>query len=125
MMRTFTPAELAYLGELRLGRLATVDPAGRPHVVPVGMWQVNRELGTVDVTGHDFAATRKYHHVADRPTAALLVDDLAPGAGWHPRAVMVSGPAEALGAGKGGEALIRIRPEQIVSWGLEDAPAGA
>ncbi|MGH2466728.1 MAG: PPOX class F420-dependent oxidoreductase [Candidatus Limnocylindrales bacterium] len=124
-MRPFTPAELAYLGERRLGRLATIDPAGRPHVVPVGMWQVNRELGTIDVTGHDFSATRKYRHVADRPTAALVVDDLAPGSGWHPRAVMVSGPAQALPAGDGTEALVRISPDRIVSWGLEDAPGGA
>jgi hypothetical protein len=33
---------------------------------------------------------------------------------------MVSGPAEAVAATEGREALIRITPERIVSWGLED-----
>ncbi len=42
----FSEAELAYLlGERRLGRLATADASGQPHVVPVG-WSYNRELGT-------------------------------------------------------------------------------
>ncbi len=35
-MSGFTPAEIEYLREGRLGRLATVDGSGRPHVVPVG-----------------------------------------------------------------------------------------
>src|SRR6266508_3880568 len=40
--------ELEYLeGERRLGRLATVDGTGQPHVVPVG-WSYNPELGTID-----------------------------------------------------------------------------
>ena len=122
VMRDFSPAELDYLGERRLGRLATIDPAGRPHVVPIGMWQINAELGTLDVTGHDFAATRKYQHVGAHPTAAFVVDDMAPTRAWHPRAVMVSGPAEAVAAAGGREALIRITPERIVSWGLDDGP---
>ena len=45
-MSVFTPAELAYLSEQRLGRLATTNQGGQPHVVPVG-FRHNRELDTI------------------------------------------------------------------------------
>ncbi len=35
-MSSFTAAEIAYLQSQRLGRLATADLDGQPHVVPVG-----------------------------------------------------------------------------------------
>lgn len=117
---TFSPAEIAYLtGERRLGRLATADRDGRPHVTPVGMWRYRPELGVVDISGHGFSDTRKFRNVAQNPQAALVVDDVSAGDGWHPRAVMVEGPAEALeDNGDGSGALIRITPDRVVSWGL-------
>jgi pyridoxamine 5'-phosphate oxidase family protein len=118
-MRPFSTAEIDYLSERRLGRLATVDEAGRPHVVPIGMWRLNRELGTIDVTGRDFATTRKYAYVAARPTAAFVVDDVETAGAWRPRAVMVSGSAVVVPAVASEEGLIRINPERIISWGLE------
>jgi len=60
----FTPAELAYLlDERRLGRLATADVTGAPHVVPVG-WSYNRDLGTIDISGRKL---RRYPQVPQRP----------------------------------------------------------
>src|SRR5262249_61463930 len=84
VMSRFTPEELAYLrGERRLARIATVGRDGTPHVVPVG-WAYNADLDTVDVSGHDFAATKKYRDVARSGRAAIVIDDvLAP---WQPRA---------------------------------------
>jgi hypothetical protein len=41
IMSTFTVAQLAYLTERRLARIATVDADGTPHVTPVGMWSHN------------------------------------------------------------------------------------
>ena len=114
--------ELAYLRESRLlGRLATVDPAGQPHVVPVG-WSYDDGAGTFEITGRDFAATRKYRNVQACPRAALVVDDVLPP--WRPRCVHVQGGAEALPAdpAAGRPARIRITPTRITSWGLE--PAG-
>jgi hypothetical protein len=35
-MSVFSDAELTYLAEGRLGRLAKVDGTGMPHVVPLG-----------------------------------------------------------------------------------------
>jgi pyridoxamine 5'-phosphate oxidase family protein len=120
-MRSFAPAELDYLkGERRLARLATADQSGLPHVTPVGMWHYNPELGTIDVTGHDFGATRKYRNVKANPQAALVVDDLASIDPWRARAVLVQGPAEAIEDAEQG-ALIRIRPDRIISWGLGEA----
>lgn len=118
----FTPEELAYLlEERRLGRLATTDATAAPHVVPVG-WSYNRDLGTIDISGHNFAATRKYRNVQANPRTAFVVDDVLPP--FRPRCVMVQGTAQALDASRSGgtEAMIRIIPNKITSWGLEDAP---
>ncbi len=119
----FTPAELAYLlDEPRLGRLATADAAGAPHVVPVG-WSYNRDLGTIDISGRNFAATRKYRNVQANPRAAFVVDDVLPP--FRPRCVMIQGTAQAIDVehSVGTEAMIRIVPETITSWGLDNTPA--
>lgn len=116
-----SPAELAYLTEeSRLARVATADRGGRPQVTPVGMWRYRTDLGgAVDITGHDFASTRKYRNVQANPQAALVVDDIAPGEGWNPRGVMLEGPAQALeDDGRGGGPVIRLTPDRVVSWGL-------
>ncbi len=117
-MASFSDAELEYLlGERRLGRLATVDETGQPHVVPVG-WTYNPDLGTIDVSGRNFAATKKFRNARSNPKAAFVVDDVLPP--WQPRSVMVQGYAQALPTpAEGGGAMIRITPEKIVSWGLE------
>ncbi len=118
----FTPAELAYLlDERRLGRLATTDATAAPHVVPVG-WSYNPELGTIDISGRNFAATRKYRNVQANPRAAFVVDDVLPP--FRPRCVMVQGTAQALDASRSGgtEAMIRVIPNKITSWGLDDTP---
>ena len=81
-------------------------------------WSYNAELGTIDVSGRRFAATRKYRNAQANPRAAFVVDDVLPP--WRPRCVTVQGVAETVEAPAGGEALIRIHPRSIVSWGLED-----
>ena len=128
-MTSFSAPELDYLlGERRLGRLATVDETGQPHVVPVG-WRYNPELDTIDISGRNFAATKKFRNVRENPKAAFVVDDVLPP--WRPRSIMVQGRAQTLEAradadAGGGRAMIRIIPEKIVSWGLEasDGRAG-
>lgn len=113
-MGPFTAAELAYLGgERHLARLATVGADGTPHVVPVG-WSYNAELGVVDVGGRDLTATKKYRDVARSGRAAIVIDDVLPP--WQPRGIEIRGRAEALA---GGQPIIRIHPDRIVSWGLE------
>lgn len=123
-MSEFSDREIEYLDEEgHLGRLATVDPQGMPHVVPVG-WGHNRELDTIDIGGRDaaeFAGTRKFRNVRANPNVAFVVDDVLPP--WRPRAVMVRGHAEAIqteGADGTPSALIRITPAEVISWGLTD-----
>lgn len=124
-MSAFSPAELAYLQEGgKLGRLATVDATGQPHVVPLG-WRYNPELDTIDIGGRDFARTRKFRNVRENPKVAFLVDDVLPP--WSPRSVQVRGNGEALDAvapPDGGDPapIIRITPVTVVSWGLDSEP---
>ena len=118
-MSAFSSAELAYLqGERRLARLATVGPDGTPHITPVGMWTVDPESGVVEVTGQDFAATKKFRDVARTGRAAIVVDDVLPP--WRPRGVEIRGPAEAISHPK---PAIRIHPQRIIGWGLQDPGA--
>jgi pyridoxamine 5'-phosphate oxidase family protein len=114
----FTDGELDYFnGERRLARIATVGADGTPHVTPVGMWSHNPELDTIDVTGRDFGEKKKFRDVARTGRAAIVVDDMASTDPWRPRGVEVRGRAEAV---DDPEPLIRIHPERIFPWGLDD-----
>lgn len=55
-MSVFSAQELDYLADRRLGRLATIDASGLPHVVPLG-WSYNPALDTIDIGGRDMAST--------------------------------------------------------------------
>jgi pyridoxamine 5'-phosphate oxidase family protein len=120
-MSVFSEAELAYLAKGKLGRLATIDAAGLPHVVPLG-WRYNPDLDAIDIGGRDFARTRKFRNVQGNPNVALVIDDVLPP--WRPRCVMIRGQAEALpevGGPDGQQAgpIIRLHPTDVISWGLE------
>jgi pyridoxamine 5'-phosphate oxidase family protein len=115
-MSRFSERELDYLlGARRLGRVATVGADGTPHVVPVG-WRYDAEHDSIDVGGHHLARTKKYRDVTRTGRAAIVVDDLESVTPWRPRGVEVRGRAEAVG---GERPLIRIRPDRVVSWGLD------
>ena len=121
-MSTLTSKELAYLRQgRRLARLATADAEGLPQVTPVGMWTVDEEHDTIDVSGRDFSSTKKYRNVQENPQASIVIDDLASTDPWRPRAVMVQGRARALpDGGRNGNPVIRIHLDTVVSWGLDD-----
>jgi pyridoxamine 5'-phosphate oxidase family protein len=53
-MGMFTDKELAFPREQRIGRLATVDAAGQPHVVPTG-FHVDAEQGAIEIGAHNLA----------------------------------------------------------------------
>src|SRR5579863_1991268 len=121
-MSNFTAKEIEYLQSQRLGRLATVNDAGEPHVVPTS-FRYNAELDTIDIGGLDITNTRKYRDAAKQGRAALVVDDVLPP--WQPRGIEIRGRAEVVPTG-GQEfgknfapEIIRIYPTRIISWGLE------
>ena len=122
-MSVFSDAELAYLAHGKLGRLATIDAAGMPHVVPLG-WQYNPALEVIDIGGRDFARTRKFHNAQRNANVALVIDDVLPP--WRPRGLMIRGTAEALTeatgpAGQPTGPIIRLHPSEVVSWGMQFA----
>ncbi|MGB3633376.1 MAG: PPOX class F420-dependent oxidoreductase [Rubrobacteraceae bacterium] len=121
-MSAFTAKEIEYLREQRLGRLATVDRNGEPHVVPLS-FRYNEELETIDIGGHNLGRSKKFRDVRATGRAALVVDDVLPP--WRPRGIEVRGGAEALS--EGGESvnsdfdeeLIRLHPERVIGWGID------
>jgi pyridoxamine 5'-phosphate oxidase family protein len=121
-MSAFTETEIEYLGGQRLGRLATVDAEGRPHVVPVA-FRYNAELDAVDFGGHNFAGSKKFRDVGKTGRAAFVVDDVLPP--WRARGIEVRGRAEVCSEGgkeimeNFAEEMIRIHPRRIVSWGVD------
>jgi pyridoxamine 5'-phosphate oxidase family protein len=129
-MSVFTQAEIEYLQQNRLGRLATSGRDGQPHVMPTGYY-FDPETDTIQVGGRqDLSTTKKYRDAAAHPQASLVVDDMASLDPPAPRGIEIRGRAEALA--QGGERLgpliwgvafqpawIRITPTRIVSWGIE------
>ena len=77
-----TAAHVAYLGTQMLGRLATVDPDGKPQNNPVG-FRYNAELGTIDIDGLDMGRSRKFRNLATNPNVALVVDDIVSVRPWR------------------------------------------
>lgn len=121
-MSVFSPVEIDYLEGQKLGRLATIGADGGPLVTPVG-FRYNSETDSIDVGGHGMLASKKWRDVVAEPRVAFIVDDVLPP--WRPRVVEIRGPAEqitgpGLAFGPGyDDALIRITPTRIRSFGLE------
>ncbi|SFF27199.1 pyridoxamine 5'-phosphate oxidase family protein [Actinoplanes philippinensis] len=111
---TFTASELEYLAAQPLGRLATVQPDGTLQVSPVGFtW--NPETATIDIRGFSMAASRKFRNVAANGRVAFVVDDLPSTDPWRVRCLEIRGDGEAV---DGPEAIIRIHPRRVISFGI-------
>ena len=112
-----------------LGRLATADGSGQPHVVPTS-FRLDKDAGVIRVGGHRVQVTKKWRDVEANPRAAFVVDDLASTDPWRVRGIEVRGTAtvresggEDLGPGFG-PTWIEIKPTRIVSWGVESDQMG-
>lgn len=122
-MSIFTNNEIDYLREQKLGRLATVDIDGNPHVVPVG-FRYNPEIDTIDIGGHDVTQSRKWRDAGRHSRVAFVVDDVLPP--WQPRSITMEAEAERLEAGgeRFGQGfapqLIRLHPLKIIAWGIDE-----
>ncbi len=123
-MATFTEKEIQYVQSQRLGRLATLNPDGAPHVVPNSV-HYNAVLGTLDLGGQRLDQTQKWRNVARDSRVAVVIDDVPPP--WVPRGIEVRGRAEQILQGgmetfgeHFGPAMLRIYPEKVVSWGLDN-----
>jgi PPOX class F420-dependent enzyme/OxyR family protein len=122
-MSVFSANEIEYLNNQQLGRLATVNGQGDPHVVPVG-FQYNAQTDTIDIGGRNMSRSVKYREAITHGRVAFVVDDVLPP--WQPRGIEIRGTVEANALdGKTIDAdvppeIIRIRPQRIRSWGLDN-----
>ncbi len=127
-MAIFTDKEVAYLREMRIGRLATVQRDGTVQNSPVG-FGFNEELGTIDIAGHNMAASQKFRNVAAGSKVAFVVDDVTSVNPWTVRCLEIRGDAEALtdptdSKGQRVGPIIRVHPRRIISFGIDpDNPA--
>jgi pyridoxamine 5'-phosphate oxidase family protein len=117
----FTQAEIDYMTTQRLGRLATAQPDGTLQVSPVG-FHYNADLAVIDISGHNMAASRKYRNVADNGRVAFVIDDIVSVRPWRVRCLEIRGVAEAIDSppDSAAEAVIRIHPRRILSFGMDD-----
>jgi pyridoxamine 5'-phosphate oxidase family protein len=114
--RRFLGGELPGVTSPLLARIATVGKDGTPHVVPVG-FRFDPNIDVIEIGGFDNERTKKYRDVQRTGRAAVVIDDLASADPWRPRGIEIRGRAEAL---DGDRPTIRIHPERIVPWGLDD-----
>jgi pyridoxamine 5'-phosphate oxidase family protein len=122
-MSAFSQAEIEYLRQQSLARIATVGRDGQPHVVPVA-FRYNPDLDTIDVGGHGgFALRKKYRDAQANPKVALVVDDVIANP-RRVRGVEIRGLVEVLLTGGKtiradfDDEMFRIHPKRVVSWGL-------
>ena len=124
-MSAFTQAEIEFLQGQQLGRLATVNESGEPHVVPTS-FRYNAELDAIDIGGHNMGKSKKFRDAARNGRAAFVVNGVLPP--WQVRGVEVCGQAEVFS--ESGEEvnpdfdaeLIRLHPSRIVGWGVDTDP---
>ena len=125
---TFRPDEIDYLTSADLGRLATIAPDGTPQNSPVG-FRYNADLGTIDISGYQMSASRKYRNLEHNNRVAFVVDDIASRDPWRVRCLEIRGTAEQARVDSpvvepNGDALdtaiIRITPRRIISFGIDD-----
>jgi len=77
------------------------------------------DVSPCNISGRDFARTKKFRDVARTGRAAIVIDDVLPP--WRPRGIEVRGDAEALVQP---QEMVRIHPRHVVSWGLDGADRG-
>jgi PPOX class probable F420-dependent enzyme len=118
----------AFLVGQRVGRLATVDPAGRPHVVPICFALDGDELySAIDEKPKrgDYARLRRMRNIAANPHVQVLFD-VYDDADWSRlRYVQLRGVARVIDGGAEHERavrLLRARYSQYGSMALESRP---
>jgi pyridoxamine 5'-phosphate oxidase family protein len=115
----FTEKERGYLKNQRLARIATVSQELQPNVAPVG-YEFDGEYFYVG--GLRLEATLKYKNVIRNSKVSLAIDDFESVDPWKPRGIKLHGIADLVrrsGYAGDGE-YIRIRPEKVWSWGIEE-----
>ena len=126
-MPVLTPAQTALLSAAPVGRLATADAAGRPHVIPVCFACDGRRIySALDAKPKRgrLADLRRVRNIRANPQASLVIDHYE--ADWSKLwYLLVSGPAELIDAGDEHAAalvLLRAKYPQYRAMALDDNP---
>ena len=108
--------ERNYLLSKRLGRLATVNKLGRPHVVPVIFSLGNHDR--ILISGAGFEKSFKFKNMKENPNVAFVVDSvkLLP---WTPMGVELRGKARITIMGNAQKG-VEIIATKKASWGLSE-----
>jgi pyridoxamine 5'-phosphate oxidase family protein len=121
----FTDKEITYLQEQRIGRLATIDLDGHPHVGPVG-FSLTTAYESIGIFGSKLRNSATWYYVSEEKRVSFVVDDLASVDPWLPRGILIRGRAKLHRSGgvarfgrRSGAAWIEILPHRITSWGIE------
>ena len=124
-MSKFTEKEIEYIKQQRLGRLATINAHNEPQIAPV-TFRFNAELDAIEIGGRNMSQSKKFRNILANPNVSFVIDDVLPP--WQPRGIEIRGSAETVEEGgkemfgpnyTGNAAIIRIRPRQIIGWGLD------
>jgi PPOX class probable F420-dependent enzyme len=125
-----TEEQRRFLDAQRVARLATVDTAGRPHVVPICYALIDETAYfTIDEKpkGRPGAKLKRLSNLEANPSAALLVDRYDEDwsrLGW----VMLRGRADILASGPEhdrAQASLRTRYAQLADMRIEELPVVA
>lgn len=141
-MSLFTEAEITYLQNQRLGRLATVTQTGVLHVVPVN-FLYNSEFESIDIVGRALPTSLKYKNIVNNGRVAFVIDDIVSLSPYRARMIEIRGHAKIvlrtendplphapemtpemirIRASNIAPEMIRIRAARIVSVGLGSDP---
>lgn len=121
-----TEAQRRFLDDLRIGRLATADRNGAPHVVPVcyAVGDGATYIAIDEKPKNRARPLKRERNILENPQAALVVDRYDEDwtrLGW----VMLRGRAELLTAGtehEAAQALCRARYPQLRAMRIEALP---
>ena len=132
-MPPLTESQARFLADARVGRLATADAAGRPHVIPVCFAVARDEQGGAAIYSvldrkpkiAELTRLRRVRNILSNPQAALVVDYY--GEDWQSlRYILVSCRAELLTGGEAeavqAVALLRRKYEQYRDMDLDGSP---
>lgn len=126
-MPVLTPSQTALLTAAPVGRLATADAAGRPHVIPVCFACDGRRIySALDAKPKRgrLADLRRVRNIRANPQASLVIDHYE--ADWSKLwYLLVSGTAELIDAGDEHStalALLRAKYPQYRAMALDDNP---
>ncbi len=123
-MVRFSAAEESYLAGHDLGRVATAGANCQPHVTPVN-YEFAPGTSVIVLPGLD-AGSKKFRDLQQNNRVGFVVDDLPDDDAESPRGVCIRGYAEIFKVGGEfhqdgfGGGWLRIVPERVVSWGLDE-----